>query len=223
MLVASAELGDPTRRGGLFERFVTTFPDSPYRGAAYVQLAYAAQQQGNAARAVEWGTKALELNPDEPAMLVLVPDILSESGQNLDTARKLSNHLLELLATSPDKIRPPGLDDAQWDTQKQLWEGVAHSALGQMLMSEETATAPAGMAKTREAVKEFRAASPLLQPDALLYARNQYRLGFALAKVGDLVPARDALTEVVAMNSPYSPPARDILAKVQQALAKRGR
>lgn len=213
LLLASTQLRDPARKGALLERFLQMFPQSAYRGLAFVQLAYAAQQRNDAAATVAWGDRALELNPNEPAMLVLVPDILSEAGKDLDRARTLVTYLLDLIANQPDKIRPPGLDDAQWAAQKQLWEGLAHSVVGYVLLYQE---------KTPEAIKEFRAAAPLLKPDALLYARNQFRLGFAYAKLGDLVPARDALNEAVAADTPYRPLARDLLKKVQDKLAKRG-
>lgn len=215
-LAASAE-PDPARKSAFLEKFVELFPQSDYSPQAFVSLAVAYQQQGKAEKMLVWADKALEANPNEPVALVLVSDALSDRGQRLDQARELGTRLLDLLTNEPEKVRPQGLSDEQWAAQRQLWEGLAHSALGQVLLHEEN---------TEEALGELRAASPALKGEKQLYARNLYRLGFAYAKLGgiqNMERAREVLNELVELGTAYAPPGRDLLQRVNQALAKAGR
>ena len=219
--VTAFQVTDPRRKATYLERFVELYPESDYRQSATVNLALAYQQQGDLGKTLEWGNKALEGNPDEGTILMLVSDLLSERGQELGRARQLASHLLELLENNPEAVRPAGMDDAQWANWSQLWKGTAHSALGQVLMHEETATSPAGMTKTRQAIDEFTVAGPLLKGQTQLYARNLFRLGFAQAKVGELTQAQDTLNEVISLETPYTGPAQELLQRVVEGLQRR--
>lgn len=221
LYVNTARLPHPARKAALLSRFLELYPESEYRAYALIALAYAYQQQNNPQKAVETGEKALAANANDPAMAVLVSDILSDRGENLDRAGELASGLLQRLEADPASVRPDGLGDEQWNRLRNLWEGSAHSAVGQVLMYQETATAPAGMSKTRQAIDHFLKASPLLKAEAQLYARNLFRLGFAQAKLGDLNDAQATLNEVIGLNTAYTPYAQDTLSKVQQALQKR--
>lgn len=223
LFVAVSEVTEPARQVSLLERFNALFPQSEYKRQGYVLLALAYQQQGNAEKMLAWADEALKADPDQPTMLILVADVLSErrQGQAAPTAedlkgyaraRQLANHLSDLLTNQPEKVRPQGLSEEQWAPLKQSWEGIAHGALGQVLMQEE---------KTSEATKEFQAAVPLLKGQTLLYVRNLYRLGFAYAKLGELRSARDVLTEGAGFDTPYRQPIRELLAKVQAKLGGR--
>ncbi len=217
---------DAAAKSRLLERFLEVYPQSEYRQSALVNLAYAYQQQGNAEKMIEWGNRALEGNPDEASILVLVSDTLTDRGvvppaEDRERAEELAGHLLELLTASPDKVRPAGISDEQWAGVRALWEGTAHSVLGQILMFEETATAPRAMSKTREAIEHFRQGNPLLKNQTQYYARNLFRLGFAQAKVGDLAEARSTLADCIALGTPYTAPAQDTLNKVEAALQRR--
>lgn len=221
LFVGASQAASPAEQSTYLQRFLELFPNSDYQQSAYVSLAYAAQQQGQAGKAVEWADRALEGNPNEASMIVLVADALSEQGRELGRAQELTTHLLEMLDADPSPARPEGLSDEQWGSFEQLWRGMAHTIRGQILLHQETAGSPAGMNKTRRAAEEFRTASPLLQPQPQLYARNLFRLGFAYAKLGELVPARDTLYDVIKLQTVYSQPARDILDKVEQGLQRR--
>jgi tetratricopeptide (TPR) repeat protein len=219
--VTAFQVTDPRRKAAYLERFVELYPESDYRQSAMVNIALAYQQQGDLGKTLEWGNKALEGNPDEGSILMLVSDVLSDRGQELGRARQLASHLLELLENKPEAVRPAGMDEAQWSNWSQLWKGTAHSALGQVLMYEETATAPAGMSKTRQAIDEFTVANPLLKGQPQLYARNLFRLGFAQAKVGELTQAQDTLNEVISLGTPYTGPAQELLQRVAEGLQRR--
>jgi tetratricopeptide (TPR) repeat protein len=212
--VALSQVADPGAKRALLEHYLHIFPQSPYRGGALVALAVAAQQQGDAEAMMRYANEGLEASPDSPMLLMLVSDVLSERGQELARARELATRLLALLTDAPDKARPEGVSDDQWAAQSRVWQGLAHSILGQVELYEKNSAAALG---------EFRAAVPLLKDQPPLHARNLYRLGFTLASVGgreNLQEAQRLLAEVVQSQSPYAGPARDILAKVEAALRR---
>lgn len=216
---SSAQLADPAQKVAALERYLEVYPSGDYTQPALVNLAYAYQQAGDMAKSLAAANRALEANPKEASMMVLVADSLSDRGEDLPRSRQLAADLLALL--EDPSAMPTGMAEEQWASLRPLWQGMAHSILGQVLMYEETAQSPAGMSKTRQAVKEFQAAGPLLQEQTQLYARNLFRLGYAFAKLGELVPARDALNEVISLQTPYTPPAQELLGKVGAALQRR--
>lgn len=213
--VALSQVPEPARKRALLEQFVQVFPQSAYRAGALGLLAQACLQLGDAEAMNRYASEGLELNPDSPMLLILVSDVLSERGQELGRARELATRLLTLLKDTPDKVRPEGVSDEQWTPISQLWEGTARSVLGQVLMYEESSAAVAGMGKTRAAVEEFKAASPLLKSNPFSYARNLYRLGYAYAKLGQRPQAREVLSEVMTLDTPYRQVAGPLLEKVK--------
>lgn len=221
VFVAVTQVPDPAQRLSFLGLFLQLFPKSDYESSAIVQAALAAQQKGDLETMMRWADQGLEANPNDGVLMMLVGDVLSERGQDLERARTLAQRMLETLASDPNQVRPQGLPEEQWTGLQQLWQGTAHTILGQVLMHQETATAPAGMAKTRQAIEEFRAASPLLKAETQSYARNLFRLGYAYAKLGEMVPARDALTEVMSLETPYKQVAAPILEQVQKRLSRR--
>ena len=216
---ASVQVADPARKVAALERYLELYPSGDYTQPVLINLAYAYQQVGDAAKSLATATRALEANPKEASMMVLVADALSDRGQELGRARQLATDLLAAL-DDPSSM-PAGMAEEQWAGLRELWQGMAHSILGQLLMHEETAQAPAGMSKTRQAAKEFETAGPMLKQHTQIYARNLFRLGFAYAKLGELVPARDALNEVISLQTPYTPHAQELLGKVGAALQRK--
>jgi len=51
-----------------------------------------------------------------------------------------------------------------------------------------------------QAVENLKAAAPLLKPDDGSYARNQYRLGFALLNLKRAAEAKEAFTQAASVN-----------------------
>ncbi|MFQ5778063.1 MAG: hypothetical protein ACE5IP_08650 [Terriglobia bacterium] len=225
LFVGATQVPEAARKSALLERYLEVFPDSPYLESAYINLAFGAQQQGDAAGMLAWATRGLEVNPDQGVLMVMVADTLSEQGKELGRAQELCNRLLTMLEAEPEKLRPAGLPDEQWGPLQQIWGGTAHSALGQALLHQDTAQAPAEMAKTRQAIEEFKLASPLLKAQPTSYARNLYRMAFAYAtRLGGRENMRQAervLTELVQLGTPYAPPAQELLQKVRKALGGR--
>jgi len=182
---------DPMARAALLERYAATFPDSQYANQALSMVVAAYQQANNVPKMIGASRKALAANPENPGILILLADHWSEQGQELDAAEQNARKAIEILSTMP---RPEGITDEEWAQQKSLQTGLAWSAIGQTLIHRK---------RDAQAVDAFRAAAPLLKPAAVTYARNQYRLGFALINLKRLSEARVAFMEAASVESPY--------------------
>ena len=101
--------------------------------------------------------------------------------------------------------KPEGVADDQWSQQKTFQKGLALSSLGQVNIAKKD---------NAQAVDNLKAAAPLLKPDDNSYARNQYRLGFALLNLKRNAEAKDAFTQAASVNSPYKGPALEKLKAV---------
>jgi len=91
---------------------------------------------------------------------------------------------------------------------------VALSSLGQVNIQKKN---------NAQAVDNLKAASPLLKPDPNSYARNQYRLGFALLNLKKIPEAKAALTDAASVNSPYKALAQDKLKAMAGGTAARAK
>jgi hypothetical protein len=69
------------------------------------------------------------------------------------------------------------------------------------------------------AVDNLTKAAPLLKPNAALYARNQYRLGFAYLNLKRNSEAKQAFTDAASLDTPYKGPAQQKLTELSGAKA----
>jgi hypothetical protein len=199
---------DAPKRAALLVKFAALFPDSPYASQALGVAATAYQQAQNAPKMLEVANGLLAKDPSNLGMLLLLADYYSEKGEQLDKAEASAKKAISLLDTAP---KPEGLTDEQWAQQKSLQKGLALSSLGQVNIEKKDNT---------QAVDNLKAAAPLVKVDDNSYARNQYRLGFALLNLKRNAEAKDAFTQAASVNSPYKSPALDKL-KGMAAPAKR--
>jgi len=191
------ETQDPMARAAQLERYAATFPSSQYASQALNMVVAAYQQANNQVRMIEAARKALTANPENPGILVLLADHWSEQGKELEAAEQHARKAIEILSTMP---RPEGITEDQWAQQKSLQTGLAWSAIGQAQIHRK---------RDAQAVEAFRTAAPLLKPAAVTYARNQYRMGFALINLKRLSEARVAFMEAASVESPYRALAQD--------------
>ena len=124
-------------------------------------------------------------------MLLLCSDYYSEKGEQLDKAEAYAKKAVAVLQTA---VKPEGVTDEQWAQQKALQKGLALSSLGQVNIQKKD---------NAQAAENLKAAAPLLKPDDGSYARNQYRLGFALLNLKRNAEAKEAFTQAASVNSPY--------------------
>ncbi len=190
---------DPAKRAALLVRFAQAFADSPYANQALGVAATAYQQAQNAPKMLEVANGLLAKDPNNVGMLLLLSDYYGEKGEQLDKAEAYAKKAITALETAQ---KPEGLTDEQWAPQKSLQKGLALSSLGQVNIEKKD---------NAQAVTNLKAAAPLLKPDDGSYARNQYRLGFALLNLKRNAEAKDAFTQAVSVNSPYKALAQDKL------------
>ncbi len=205
LYAAGYQTRDPAARAVLLERFATAFPDSPYIGNAQALVAAAYQQAQNYPKMLEFAQKILAGDANNLSMLLLLSDYFSERGEQLAKAEEYSKKALGLLEAA---VKPAGVADDQWQRQVGLQKGLAWSALGQVYIHHK---------RDAQALEALRAAAPLLKSDAVTYARNQYRMGFALLNLKRVAEARAALAEAAAIDSPYRALAQEKLKSLPAA------
>jgi len=190
---------DPAKRAGLLTRFAQIFPESPYANQALGVAATAYQQAQNAPKMLEVANGLLVKDPNNLGMLLLFSDYYSEKGEQLDKAEAYAKKAVAVLQTAE---KPEGVTDERWAQQKALQKGLALSSLGQVNIQKKD---------NAQAAENLKAAAPLLKPDDGSYARNQYRLGFALLNLKRTAEAKEAFTQAASVNSPYKALAQEKL------------
>jgi tetratricopeptide (TPR) repeat protein len=202
---------DVAKRASLLVRFAQMFPDSPYADQAMGVAAASYRQTQNAPKMLEAANGVLAKDPNNLGMLILLADYYSEKGEQLDKAETYAKKAVSVLETAK---KPDGLTDEQWQQQSSLQKGLALSALGQVNIEKKN---------NAQAVDNFKAAAPLLKPDANSYARNQYRLGFALLNLKKVPEAKAALTDAASVDSPYKALAQEKLKAISGSTSARAK
>ena len=193
---------DPVARAGLLVRFANAFPDSSYANRALDIAASSYQQAQDFSKMLEVANGVLAKAPDSLGTLILLADYYSEKGEELDKAEGYARRALDVLGTAK---RPDETTEEQWQQQTSLQKGLALTSLGQLDFWRK---------KNVEAIENLKAAAPLLKANALLYARNQYRMGFALLNLKRMAEAKTALSEAAAVDSPYKALAQETLKRI---------
>ena len=197
LMNAAYQQKDAGKKAALLVRFANLFPDSPNAGQALGAAALTYQQAQNRPKMLETANSALEKAPDNLGILLLLADDYSEKGEQLDKAEAYAKKAALLCDTAK---KPDGVSDADWQKQVNLQKGLALSALGQIDLQKKLNPA---------AVDSLTKAAPLLKSNAAVYARNQYRLGFAYLNLKKIPEAKQAFTEAASVDSPYKGPAQD--------------
>jgi tetratricopeptide (TPR) repeat protein len=190
---------DAAKRAGLLVKFAQAFPDSAYANQALGVAATAYQQAQNTPKMLEVASGLLAKDPNDVGMLLLLSDYYGEKGEQLDKAEAYAKKAISTLETA---AKPAGVADEQWMQQKALQKGLALSSLGQVNIEKK---------ENAQAVENLKTAAPLVKADDGSYARNQYRLGFALLNLKRNAEAKEAFTQAASVNSPYKGPAQEKL------------
>jgi tetratricopeptide (TPR) repeat protein len=200
---------DATKRAALLVRFAQLFPDSPFANQALGVAAASYRQTQNTAKMLDVANGLLAKDADNIGMLLLLADYYSEKGEQIDKAEAYAKKSVALLETAK---KPDGVTDEQWKQQSALQKGLALSALGQVNIEKKN---------NAQAVDNFKAAAPLLKSDEGSYARNQYRLGFALLNLKRVPEAKAAFTDAASVNSPYKALAQEKLRALPATVANK--
>jgi tetratricopeptide (TPR) repeat protein len=188
---------EPAKRADELLHFAKIFPDSEYTLTALGVAASSYQQAQNAPKMLEVANALLAKDPKNLGMLLLVSDYYGEKGEQLDKAEAYAQKAATLADSAP---RPENVTEDQWKEQTALQKGLALSTLGQVNLQKKN---------NAQAIQNFQAAAPLLKSNAVGYARNEYRLGFAFINLRKIPEAKAAFTQAASVNSPYKQPALD--------------
>lgn len=201
---------DPAKRAVLLTRFAQIYPDSPYANQALGVAATAYQEAQNTPKMLEVANGLLAKDPNNLGMLLLLSDYYCDKADQLVKAETYAKKTISLLDAAP---KPEGVTDEQWAQQKSLQKGLALSSLGQVNIEKKD---------NAQAVQNLKAAAALVKSDDGSYARNQYRLGYALLNLKRNAEAKEAFTQAASVNSPYKVLAQEKLkASAGAAPAKR--
>lgn len=182
---------NPAKRAALLVKFAESFPDSLFASQALGVAATSYQQAQNTPKMLEVANGVLAKDPDNVGMLLLLSDYYCDKADQVDKAGTYAKKVISLLDTAQ---KPEGETEEQWAQQKSLQKGLALSSLGQVNIEKK---------ENAQAVENLKAAAPLVKSDDGSYARNQYRLGFALLNLKRRAEAKEAFTEAASVNSPY--------------------
>jgi len=191
------------KRMGYIERYITAFPGSRFQEQVMQLAVSTLGELKDSARLVSFGEKALAANPKSMSTLVVLSEAFGESP-DAGSGPRAESYARKALDLSSAQA---GIDAAQ----VQLYTGMARSALGNSLLKED---------KNLPAITELKAATVELKGQGDAYSLALFRLGFAYAKTGKLADAKVALSELVKIEGPYQPMAKDLLAKVEAGAAR---
>ena len=208
---AARGVQDAKRQAELLESYSIAFADSPYAEPAQTLVADSYRRMREYDKMTAFAQQVLEKDPENVGMLLLLADDGSDRGVNLKQAGEYARKALEAI---PKQQRPAGATDEQWAQRTTVQQGIAWTSIGQVQILEKHET---------PALEAFEKAAPLLKSEPFLYARNQYRLGFALLNLKREDEAKKALTEAASLDTPYRALAQEKLNSLKATPAKRKR
>jgi tetratricopeptide (TPR) repeat protein len=199
------KVADPNAKAALMERYVAAFPDSQYTAQAEFLAPLSYQQAKNFPKMIDAASAVLAREPNNVEVLLLLADYYSDANVHLDLAAADAKQALAALGTAK---KPDAVSDDDWQKQVALQKGLAWSALGQVYITQKNEA---------QALTAFQTAAPLLKSNPASYARNQYRLGFALLNLKRDADAKQAFTDAASVDSPYRAMAQEKLAELQHS------
>lgn len=202
---------DPAKRVQYLDAFVQAYPDTTNVGQVNYQYFVAYEYAGNAAKADEYGEKAIAADPNNVEYLDAVANDYANRQTDLDKATSYAKKVLQL---APAAKKSEGETDEQFKATQNNLLGLAHVTLGYVEYQQAARTR-----KMAASIQDLKAAADLLGGNPELQAKALYLLGSAYEFE---VPANhkaavDVLTRASSMQSSFKGPSADLLAKVKKA------
>jgi len=205
LVSAAYKTNDPAKKAVYFQRIAKMYAGTAGETQALTMAAFAYQQAQDRGKMQAAAGAVLAKDPDNIGMLLLLADDYSERGEQLDKAEAYAKKALSLADAAK---KPDGVTDEQWKQETSVQKGLALSALGQISIAKKL---------NPQAVDYLTKAAPLLKSNAVSYARNQYRLGFAYVNLKKNAEAKQAFTDAASVDSPYKGPSQQKLTELSNA------
>jgi tetratricopeptide (TPR) repeat protein len=205
---------DGKKRVQLLDSFVQAYPDSPNAGQIAFNYYLAYKMSNDAAKAEEYGEKAIAAEPENVSVLNMVADDYATGQTKLDQAEEYAKKALELAGAMK---RPEGLTDEQFKAQQDTQLGLAHLTLGYVSFQRGSKTR-----KVAPAIDEFKTATDLLSSNPALQGRALFYEGYAYEVIypPHHQSAFEALTRAAELAGPWQGQAEELLAKVKKAMGR---
>jgi tetratricopeptide (TPR) repeat protein len=197
-LDASNKETDPAKRVKLLEQFTTAFEGGDYAKRSLPTLAGLYQQTGNTPKALAMAKAALEVDPNNEGLHLMLADS-DLARKQLPSALEHARAAVKILET---KKMPEGYTDDSLAKYTKIIGGSAHSIAGQALMQQE---------KSEAAIPELKSASELLAGNQQALGAVLYNLAFAYAKLRRAPEARAVLAKAVLIPGPFQQLSKDLL------------
>jgi tetratricopeptide (TPR) repeat protein len=207
LVSAAYNAKEPAKKASYFERIAKMYAGTPEETQALAMAAFSYQQAQDRPKMLAAANAVLAKNPDNIGMLLLLADDYSEKGEQLDKAEAYAKKASSLTDSAK---KSDNVTDEQWKQETSVQKGLALSALGQISLQKKL---------NPQAIDYLTKAAPLLKSNAVSYARNQYRLGFAYVNLKRNAEAKQAFTDAASVDSPYKGPAQQKLAELGSAKA----
>ncbi len=159
---------DPDKILELGKKFATDYPTSQLLSIVYTKMVNAYRQKNDAAKAVEYGEKALELDPKNAVALAYTAHTLPQrmTGSGMEQAQKLarSQKLAEQgLVEVHNLVNITQAPEEEFQEQKAILSSMCHSALGMVYLMKN---------QLEKAQEEYRlAVETVKDPDPADYIR----------------------------------------------------
>jgi tetratricopeptide (TPR) repeat protein len=205
---------DGSKRVQRLDSFVKAYPDSPNAGQIAFNYYIAYKMANDAAKAEEYGEKAIAADPNNASILNMVADDYATRQTNLDKAEEYATKALEVAGNMK---KPEGMTDEQFKADQDNQLGFAHLTLGYISFQKNSHTK-----KVLPAIEEFKTAVDLLGSNPALQGRALFYEGYAYEV---LSPPRhrsasDALTRAAGLAGPWQSQAEELLGKVKKAMGR---
>jgi hypothetical protein len=203
---ALIQLTDAAAMEKASDEFVAKFPDSELKGAVYQRTMAAYQSTGNDEKTVDMGHKAIAYNPDDPAVLVSMAELIAgrtretdlDKDDRLAEATKYANHALETVTDYP---APPTMPADQVAKIKDEMRGSAYSALGMAAFTNKKfADSIANFNKSIDVTKDNPDPTVFLRLAIAYDKAGQYSEGLDMAKKTLALPGVSAQVTQLATN-----------------------
>lgn len=205
----------PDARIAAAETVVTKYKDTEFKDIAMFFAAMAAEQKGDAEKAVVFGERAIEANPKNYNALYLLARVIASRTREFDLDReeklgRVEKYVKDGEAAVTEAAKPnPSITDEQWVSARKDMIAGGHEPLGLAAMARK---------KYDVAVTEFKlAVDNAVTPDPA----TMVRLAAAYNQTGKYDDALAVLTKVMAM--PDLHPAVKQFAQAERVRATQGK